>query len=201
MRLDTPLDDIFLNRSHIRVLRALQGLPAGFGASGRELARRAGITHPTALKALNVLTDVGIVIARRGPGGDLYAYEPGHALGGHIAEIFHAEAQILLQLRSFLREKLLALTDKVIAATLFGSAVRGGSDPGSDIDLAVWCARADSDEVDAALESLSDAVRERFGNRLSPLVRSGKEKRKSGIWKRIDEEGIPLIRDGKGVME
>ncbi|HET6628991.1 MAG TPA: nucleotidyltransferase domain-containing protein [Woeseiaceae bacterium] len=201
MRFDTPLDDIFLNRSHIRVLRALHGLPIGFAASGRELARRAGVTHPTALKALNSLVEVGIVNARRGIAGDLYEFEVGHALAKPVMGLFEAEGEILLQLRSFLREKLLGFTDKINAATLFGSAARGDSQPGSDIDIAVSCAPEDRRNVEAALENLADAVRERFGNRLSPLIDCGKQKRRSIIRKRINEEGIPLIRHGKGVTE
>src|SRR5680860_1614683 len=45
MRFDSPIDDLFLNRSHVRILRALLRLPEGLPASGREIARRAGVTH------------------------------------------------------------------------------------------------------------------------------------------------------------
>jgi hypothetical protein len=37
MRLDSPLDDVFQNRSHVRVLRALHHLPEGLAVSGETL--------------------------------------------------------------------------------------------------------------------------------------------------------------------
>jgi hypothetical protein len=49
------------------------------------------------------------------------------------------------------------------------------------------------------LQQLAEAVRLRFGNQLSPLVDSGTRKRRQGIWKRIENEGVPLIRSGKPV--
>ena len=199
MRLDTPLDDVFLNRSHVRVLRALHRLPEGFVVSGRELSRRAGVTHPTALKALAHLVNIGVVTADRGLAGDVYDLNRDHLLAVHVASLFKAEADIGAGLASFLREGLSALTDKVKSATLFGSAVWGESTPGSDIDIAVSCAPGDLEEVESTLEKLSDAVARRFGNHLSPLVDSGKKKRRPAIWKRIEDEGVPLIRSGKPV--
>jgi predicted nucleotidyltransferase len=199
MRLDTPLDDLFMNRSHVRVLRALHRLPQGFAASGRELARRAGVTHPTALKALALLVDVGVVTADRGLAGDVYDLNRNHLLADHVAVLFDAEADIGVELASFLRERLRALTDKVKSATLFGSAVWGESTLRSDIDIAVSCNPGDLEEVESALEQLAEAVQQRFGNQLSPLADSGTSKRRQGIWKRIETEGVPLIRSGKPV--
>jgi len=199
MRLDRPLDDLFLNRSHVRVLRALHRLPQGFVASGRELARRAGVTHPTALKALALLVNIGVVTADRGLAGDVYDLNRNHLLAVHVASLFKTEADIGVELASFLRERLRALTDKVNSATLFGSAVWGESTARSDIDIAVSCNPGDLEEVESALEQLAEAVQHRFGNRLSPLVSSGKRKREQGIWKRIENEGVALIRSGKPV--
>lgn len=199
MRLDGPLDDVFLHRSHVRVLRALYRLPEGFAASGRELARRAGVTHPTALKALGLLVDTGLVTGTRSSTGDAYEMNRDHLLVDHIADLFGTEAEIEQELASFLRDRLLALTNKVERATVFGSAVWGESTPTSDIDLAVSCAPTDVGEVEEALEDLSDQVRRRFGNRLAPLINPAKRKPKTGIWKRIEEEGVPLIQLGKAV--
>jgi predicted nucleotidyltransferase len=199
MRLDAPLDELFSNRSHVRVLRALHRLPQGFAASGRELARRAGVTHPTALKALALLVDVGVVTADRGLTGDVYDLNRNHLLADHVAGLFEAEADVGVELASFLRERLRALTDKVKSATLFGSAVWGESTLRSDIDIAVSCNPGDLEEVESALEQLAEAVQQRFGNPLSPLVVFGMSKRRRGIWKRIETEGVPLIRSGKPV--
>jgi len=199
MRFDTPFDDVFLNRSHVRVLRALHRMPAGLAASGRELARRAGVTHPTALKALALLATVGVVTATRGIAGDAYELNRDHMLFEALTALLAAERDAERELLSFLQKGLRPVIGKLAAATVFGSVVWGEAAPGSDIDLAVSCAPGDRDDVEAALESLGDAVRRRFGNRLGVLVDSRKSRRSTGIWKRIDAEGIPLVRSGKAV--
>lgn len=199
MRFDSPLDDVFLNRSQIRVLRALYRLPEGLPASGREIARRAGITHPTSRKALELLVETGLVNVSRGRVGDGYELNYDHLLARRLADLFGAEADVERELVSFLRDHLLALTDKVEWATVFGSVVWGESTPTSDIDLAVSCAAADKEEVETALDDLADAVWRRFGNRLSPLLNPKKQRPKTGIWKRIEKDGVPLIRSGKAV--
>lgn len=199
MRFDSPIDDLFLNRSHVRVLRALHHLPEGLPASGREIARRAGVTHPTALRALAVLVEAGLVTAGRSPAGDAHELNRDHFFADQIADLYRVEAGIADELTSFLREELLARTDKVEWATLFGSIVWAGSTPTSDIDLAVSCAHADASEVEEALSGLSDATRQRFGNHVSPLINTRKQRPKSGIWKRIEEDGVPLIRSGKAI--
>lgn len=199
MRLDSPLDDVWLNRSQVRILRALHRLPEGLPASGREIARRAGVTHPTASRALGLLVETGLVAARRSPAGDAYELNHDHVFADQIADLYRTEAGIGQKLASFLRDELIALTDKVEWATLFGSVVWGESTPTSDIDLAVSCARADVGEVEKALDGLSDTVRRRFGNHVSPLINVGKQRPKTGIWKRLEEDGVPLIRSGKPV--
>lgn len=199
MRFESPIDDLFLNRSHVRTLRALHHLPEGLPASGREIARRARITHPTALRALAVLVDAGLVTAGKSSARDAYELNHDHFFADQIADLYQADAGVKEELASFLREELLARTDKVDWATLFGSIVWGESTPTSDIDLAVSCARAGASEVERALNDLSDATRKQFGNRVSPLINTRKQRPKSGIWKRIEEEGVPLIRSGKAI--
>lgn len=199
MRFTSALDDVFLNRSHVRVLRALHHLPRGLPASGREIARRAGITHPTSLKALERLVDTGLVSATRGRAADAYELNYAHLLADVVADLFGVEASIEQELTSFLRDHLLALTDKVESATIFGSIIWGESTPTSDIDLAVSCAAGHVEEVEKALDDLSDSVRRRFGNRLSALINTRKQIPRTGIWKRIENEGISLIRSGKAV--
>lgn len=199
MRFDSPLDDLFLTRSHTRILRALHRLPEGLPASGREIARRAGVTHPTALRALAVLVDTGLVTAGRSPAGGAYELNRNHFFADQVADLYRTEAGIREELASFLREELLARTARVEWATLFGSIVRGESTPASDIDLAVSCSRADASEVEKALNDLSDATRRQFGNHVSPLINASKQRPKTGIWKRIEEEGVPLIRSGKAI--
>ena len=46
MQLETPLDELLETGAHVRVLRALVGLPQGFAASTRDIARREGWRTP-----------------------------------------------------------------------------------------------------------------------------------------------------------
>jgi predicted nucleotidyltransferase len=180
-------------------LRALYRLPEGLPASGREIARRAGITHPTALKALNLLADAGLVDVTRAPVGDAYVLNRDHVLAEPVLDLLEAEASSAREIATYVRDRMLALTDKVRSATLFGSVVWGGSSTTSDLDLAVSCAATDIDEVEKAMNDLSEEVRRRFGNHLSPIVDVRRKQAHIGIWRRIEEEGVPLIRSGRAV--
>ncbi|MEO7804550.1 MAG: MarR family transcriptional regulator [Actinomycetota bacterium] len=197
MRFDSPLDDILLGRSHVLVLRALHRLPDGLPASGREVARRAGVTHPTAIKALAVIVNSGLVTVNRSQTGDLYELNRNHLFADQIADLYRTESRIRQKLISFLGDELLPLAGKVQWATLFGSAVWGESTPTSDIDLAICCSRIDFEEVKDTLEDVSDATHRRFGNHISPLINVRKQRPRTGVWKRLEEEGVPLIRSGK----
>ncbi|MDP9222606.1 MAG: MarR family transcriptional regulator [Actinomycetota bacterium] len=199
MRFDSPLDDVFLNRSHVRTLRALYHLPEGLPASGREIARRAGVTHPTALRALAVLAEAGLVTIARSSSGEGYELNRDHFFSDQIAGLYQADARVKGELVTYLARELLARTDKVEWATLFGSIAWGETTPTSDIDVAVSCAPAAVDEVENALTDLSDGTRRQFGNHVSPLINTRQQRSKSGIWKRIEEEGVPLIRSGKAI--
>jgi len=199
MRFDSSLDDIFTSRSHTAVLRALHRLPSGFPASGREIARRAGLSHPTSIKALAALAESGLVIASRSPSGDRYELNRDHLFADQLADLYRNEMRVSHELATFLRDELLASTSKIDQATLFGSAVWGDSTPASDIDLAITCERSDLGEVEKAVDDLSRVARRRFGNQVSPLIDARKHRRRVGLWKRIEESGIPLISSGKAV--
>lgn len=190
-------DDVFRNRSHVRVLRALYRLPEGLAASGREIARRAGVSHPTAFEALDLFVDVGLAVVGRGPVQDAYVLNRDHILAASVAACFEIESEAGHELARFVRDRIPALTDKVRSATLFGSVVWGGSSTTSDVDLAVSCAAADVEEVESAMAELSDEVQRRFGNRLSTLIDVHEDQSDTGIWKRVREEGLPLIRSGQ----
>ncbi len=69
--------------------------------------------------------ETGLVTAGRSPAGDAYELNRNHFFAKQIAELFQAKASIRQELASFLWDGLLARTDKVERATLFGSVVEG----------------------------------------------------------------------------
>lgn len=184
MRLHEPLDDLFATGSHVRVLRALDGLPGNAGVSGRELARRAGVSAPTAREALASMVDQGIVRVTRSLGTAAYRLNPDHVLVALVRDLFARERAAGAELDRDLSEAVRRIGD-VEAAYVFGSAARGDMLPGSDIDIAV-VSRGPVMEETAQL----DVVHRKYGNRVNVIrlrSRAG-----AGLRERIKAEGRPL---------
>ncbi len=201
MRLQAPLDDLFRGPSHVRVLRALHQLPAGLPASAREIARRAGVSHPTASKALASLAEQGVVVRSRAPRTTAFELRRGHAAAERLGALFEWEERLPRELIALLRTEIVGRAPGcVTAAYLFGSAAAGEMSPASDVDVAVVHAPGAAACATAALEEIGDRVRERFGNRLSFLLAesSPEEPRKprragSRLWRSILRDGIPIL--------
>src|SRR5256885_1988119 len=98
MRLSTPLDDLFNTKSHAKVLRALVELPEGLASSGRDIARRAGVSHPTATHVLDHLSEQGVVHVRRSVGSYRYQLNRQHLAYPELERLFRWERQVLADL-------------------------------------------------------------------------------------------------------
>jgi predicted nucleotidyltransferase len=197
MRFDAPLDDLLTTRSSIGVLRALDELPAGFGVSARELARRAGISHPTATKFLGSLAEQGLVFVKRSPSGDEYSFNRDHVLAEELGRLFGRERGLLDEFISFLGDAIVLEAPLVEQAFLFGSVIEGGMTTTSDIDVAVLCSPQWEIQVETGMRSVAERVRSQFGNQLNVLVGSTKPKR-SPVWSRILKRGRPIPLPRKG---
>ena len=200
MRLDQPLDDVFASGSHIRLLRALFALPSELGRSGRDLARRAGVSHPRANQVLADLADQGLVSVQRLSRSDLYRVNRHHALAAPIGKLFELESKLKFGLLSLIAAELKARRLPVKEARMFGSAARGTMAPTSDVDLALVTSRDSVAAVEAAAQGIAEAARERFGARLNVLVGSPSlekltKNRRAGqsVWQVVDREGIDVL--------
>jgi predicted nucleotidyltransferase len=204
VRFDDPLDDVFRGPGHVRVLRALTGLPAAFPVSGREIARRAGVSHTTALSVLGGLVAQGLVRVHRAHWGDGYELNNDHVLAGTVVEAFELEGSIRQIAIEFLSNEIRSHAPAVAAAYVFGSAAWGEMEPASDVDLAVICSRRDREDVETGMRRIAEAFRVRFGNELSVLIKTvpgpaaeflakGTTARGPKLWARILREGIPVV--------
>lgn len=201
MRLLAPLDDVFASPSHVRVLRALHRLPEGLPASAREIARRAGVSHPTASKALASLAEQGLVTRTRAPRVTAFELRRTHTAVPRLLSLFEWEEDLRGELIEFLRTEILDhASDHVTAAYLFGSAAEGGMMPASDIDVAVLHVPCSSEIVTAVMQEIAESVEQRFGNRLSFVLADSppeelQKSRRAGnrLWRRILREGIPIL--------
>jgi predicted nucleotidyltransferase len=204
MRLDEPFDDIFASASHVRVLRALFALPSGMATSGRDLARRAGLSHPRANQVLADLAEQGLVAVQRLPRTDLYRLNRHHALAEPLGKLFELEPKLKLELLSLVARELKARRLPVKEARIFGSAARGAMAPTSDVDLALVTSRDNVAAVEAAAQEIAETARERFGTRLNVLVGSPSLERlskgpesKQGVWQAIEREGLDVLASSK----
>ncbi|HSP08558.1 MAG TPA: nucleotidyltransferase domain-containing protein [Candidatus Dormibacteraeota bacterium] len=200
MRLDDPLNDTFASASHVRLLRALFSLPSDMGASGRDLARRAGVSHPRANQVLAGLAEQGVVAVQRLPRTDLYRVNGHHALAESLRKLFDLEPRLRFQLLALVAGELKGRRLPVKEARIFGSAARGEMKPTSDVDLALVTSRENVAGVEAAAQEIAEKARERFGTRLNVLVGSPSLGRLSksrqtrqGAWQAIEREGIDVF--------
>jgi predicted nucleotidyltransferase len=199
MRFDEPLNDIFASGTHVKILRALCALPAEVAVSGRDLARRAGVSHPRAGQVLAELAAQGVAAVQRLPRTDLYRLNREHALAEVLIQLFAREPHLEFELLSLIGKELRRRRLPITQARIFGSAARGGMTSSSDVDLALVCPRASVPAVESAAQELSDTVRKRFGTRLNVLVgspslkilsREGRPGR--SVWSAIEREGIDV---------
>lgn len=200
MRLDDPLNDIFASASHVKVLRALFSLPSDMATSGRDLARRSGVSHPRANQVLVDLAEQGVVVVQRLPRTDLYQPNRHHVLAQSLGELFELEPKLKFQLLLLVAGELKARRLPVKEARIFGSAARGEMKPSSDVDLALVTSRENIAGVEAAAQEIAEKARERFGTRLNVLVGSPSLERLSksrkprqGTWQAIEREGIDVF--------
>src|SRR6266550_799423 len=200
MRLDEALNDIFASGTHVKVLRALHALPTDLAVSGRDLARRAAVSHPRATKVLAELAQQGVVAVQRLPRTDLYRLNRDHALAVALAELFAREPHLKFELLSLVAHELRRRKLPVTQARIFGSTARGGTTSGSDVDLALVTTRESVAGVESAAGQIAAMVRRRFGTRLNVLVgspslsaltRRGRPGR--GVWQAIEREGIEVL--------
>jgi predicted nucleotidyltransferase len=199
MRVSHPLDDLFQSRSHIRVVRALQALPAGIDVSTREIARRAGVSHPTASTVLESLRKQGLVHVRRTLLADEYRLNDDHLLAGRLRPLFKWEGGIASEVQSYLAEAIRDRAPWVTSAYLFGSALRDDMKPDSDLDLALICPRIKAQRLQKLVDELGNETAARFGNRLRTVIgtRPIDELARPGergyrLWRAVAKDGVPL---------
>jgi predicted nucleotidyltransferase len=162
-----PLDAVFAAPSHLALLRTLFTRP--HGASGRELARLAGLSHQAANVALPRLERLGLV-RRVGRGRlSLYRLNPEHEIFARIIRpILKREREMF---REILRTIERMLGPHCLNATVFGSVGRGDEGPSSDLDLLVVLRRGQGrTRLDRVVLALASLLSERWGLRLNAIV-------------------------------
>lgn len=203
MRFSQPLDDLLQSRSRVRVLRALVALPDEIDSSIREIARRAGVTHPTASAALEAFRQQGVVRVRRTLLSDEYRFNTQHDLSDAIRSLFDLEVQIRLDLIELLSGEIHTRAPWVTEASLFGSFAREEMRPDSDLDLALVAPASKANRLRTIVEDLSTTTVQRFGNPINAVIGHGSVQAMAQpgakgyrLWRTVAKEGIPVIPAG-----
>ena len=189
-----PLDAVFAAPSHLALLRALFEAPQG--ASGRELARLAGLSHQAANTALARLEGLGLV-RRAGRGRTfLYTLNLEHALLTRLLRpLLDGERAVF---RAVLQTVEVAVAPHCLSATLFGSVARGIENPTSDLDLLVVLGQArERRQMARGLSDLASELSRTWGIRLNPITFTQAQVRrhlreKHPLFMAAIRDGIPL---------
>ena len=137
--------------------------------SGREIARRTGLSHLIIHKALGELEAEGIVERRVAPPAHQFQLNRKHwVVSGCLAPLFQKEAAWPEHLGDRIRQGAPKAAASII---FFGSLAAGKLAPRSDIDVLVLVReKAQEEEVRRHFQDLSGKVYSAFGHPLSVLV-------------------------------
>lgn len=190
---------VFLHEdAQSRVLRFLWRSRAEW--SGREIARKVGLSAPACHETLKKLDARGLVQLRRVSNVHLYKINPENYLVRNVfARLFEAEAAMPKQVAAVIRKLLVdPAHSHILSIVLFGSVARGTEGLGSDLDLLVVLPAKESlKALEPRLERLRDLLFKRFSLPLAPYVQTLSELRSKSRRK------LPLIgeilRDGRTI--
>lgn len=167
MKLSRLLDDILGPHSKISVLRVLF---AQDELSGREIARRAGLSPRAASMALSHLVKAGIVHRRFVGSTHQFAISrKRHIVSAALGKLFQEE-ELLVQTMGHRIMQLIG-HDKCVSVAIFESYARGEASSRSDLDVLVLL--NDSyrvPKVKAILQAGAAKFHDLFGLNLAPYV-------------------------------
>ena len=172
---DKFLNGILGQQSKLEALRALA--PEGAELTGREIARRTGLSHPIVHKALRDLVAEGIVARKDVPPSHQFRLNRNHwVVAEIICPMFEKESGWMEHLaRSVAR----GIPKPVVSVILYGSAVKGGMTPRSDIDvLFLVSSMQQKKRIEDWVFDCGRRVYEAFGHPLAPVILTLTEFRK-----------------------
>jgi predicted nucleotidyltransferase len=196
--LNSPLEYLFQAPSHIKILRALYPLKTGI--SGRELARRTGISDRNCRIVLNRLQTMGIVHSEGASVFHLFRLNTRHRLISLVLRpLFQSESCFKDEL---LRKIANSLKGRCRWSGIFGSVAKGADTVESDLDLLVITdTKSELSAISKRLDGLRSDLFEEWGVTLSPLtltVGEWKSKKKVSPSLRRAILSNHIVLNGKG---
>jgi predicted nucleotidyltransferase len=183
------LDEVFRSWSNVAVLRALIDTASGF--TGNEAARLSGMHPRSALKALTILEELGIVHRQRGGRDHLFTLNrENYLVQNAILPLYRIEQKFKEVL---LKEITLKLKNHVLSIVMFGSTARKEENPRSDLDICLIVKTpGEKNTVREVLNSIVNSLNKKYGIKVAPVfftLDEIRKKKKSLLVKDIINEG------------
>jgi DNA-binding transcriptional regulator YhcF (GntR family) len=91
---EQPLDEVLASRSHIRMLRTLVLLGDRINLTGRDLARRAGVSHPRSIEVIRDLKRAGVIKSHPGSNWAIHELSKDSPVAQAIRALFETERDL-----------------------------------------------------------------------------------------------------------
>lgn len=199
MIINKPLNKIFSANSSVAVLRELRFTENGF--TGREIAKRAGLSPPAALKALSNLESLKIIKRRIGGRDHIFTLNfSNYLVKQTLLPLFDSESQFYNEILNRLKKMISRESESIIQ---FGSVARKEESVESDFDVCiVFTAIKEKKILEQKINKLRDDLYREFGVLLAPFFISSNEfqkkaRRGQSPVKNIIEDGIVI--SGKSI--
>ena len=186
--------DIFGRKSRLEVLHCLYDSKKEL--TGREIARRSGISHQQGHNELKVLVSLGIVQRKIVAPAHLFRLNRKHWVVKDVATVIFEKEKTWLN--ELLKEFSGKLPHSVKSLILFGSAACGRLHSGSDIDLlALVKNKKDKKETADCFTEHSSEVLSRYHYPLAPVILTMDEFCKR--YKQKDKFAREILKTGRVV--
>ncbi len=160
------LNEIFSTYSNIAVLRAIQDNRQGL--SGREISKKADLSAPSCIQALNKLERLKLVTKQKGGRDHLFTLNFSNVvLNEAIIPILEFERNWLNRILGEIKK---VLKNDSLSLILFGSVARSEENYESDFDVAIILKESKtSSQLDDKVTRLSIQLNNKFGISLSTI--------------------------------
>jgi predicted nucleotidyltransferase len=201
MIIHKPLNEIFSAYSNIVIMRELRYTKNGF--SGREIAKRAGLSAPAAINSLSHLESLKIVNRQIGGRDHIFTLNfSNYFVKVILLPLLDAESKYY---DSIVKEIKRTLAKFAVSVILFGSVARKEESVKSDFDICiVYSALKDKKIIEEKVNICRDELHNNYGIALAPFYISTKEfRQRAKLMKppinEIVKEGILLF--GQSIKE
>lgn len=200
MVIHKPLNEIFSAYSNIVVIRELRHTRNGF--TGREVAKRGGLSAPAAINALTHLESLKIIRRQIGGRDHLFTLNfSNYFVKKILLPLLDAESKFYDTIVSDLKKMLSKETANVI---IFGSVARREETVRSDFDICIVYPNLKvKSEINNKIDNCRDELYKNYGVNIAPFIISLKEfqsriRRNKSPLNEILNEGIVI--SGKSIQ-